>query len=379
MSKRDYYEVLGVSRDASAEEIKKAYRKLAQQYHPDRNPGDHEAEEKFKEAAEAYSVLSDADKRASFDRFGFSGAGGGSPFGGFSNMDDIFSNLGDIFGDLFGGGHRARRKGEDIVLGLELTFQESLFGVQKSLSVKRQAACETCRGTGAKDGTARVVCETCKGQGQVALRQGFFMFAQTCPACRGEGSMVKHKCPECKGRGKVQKAESLKVTIPAGIDHGRTIRLTGKGQPAPESGRASDNGVAGDLYLTVEVKPHPGFERDGVDLHTERSISFPQAALGCQLEIAVPAESGERMENLQVPPGTQPGEVLTLPCCGVPHMDGTQGGSARRGDLHVHVRLQVPTSLSAEEEALVRQLAELGGHGVNTKKGIFQKIFGTDN
>ncbi len=371
MSKRDYYEVLGVTKDASSDEIKKAYRKLAQQHHPDRNPDDATAEEKFKEAAEAYSVLSDPDKRAAFDRYGFQGPGGSS-FSGFNNMDDIFSNLGDIFGDLFGGG-RARRKGEDIVLGLELSFQESLFGAQRSLSVNRQAACDACGGTGAKEGTSRAVCETCKGQGQVALRQGFFMFAQTCPACRGEGSVVKHKCPSCKGRGKVQKTESLKVTIPAGIDHGRTIRLTGKGQPAP------DNGVAGDLYITVEVKPHPDFERDGFDLHTERTISFAQAALGTQLEIAVPTEEGDRREPLQVPAGTQPGEILLLPRCGVPQMDGTQGGSARRGDLHVHVRLQVPTSLSAEEESLIRQLAELGGQTVSAKKGLFQKIFGSDS
>ena len=371
MAKRDYYEVLGVTKDASGDEIKKAYRKLAQKFHPDKNSDDAGAEEKFKEAAEAYSVLSDPDKRAAFDRYGFQ-VPGGSPFSGFSSMDDIFSNLGDIFGDLFGGG-RVRRKGEDLVLGLDLSFQESLFGAQKSLTVNRQVACDLCKGTGAKEGTSRAVCETCKGQGQVALRQGFFMFAQTCPACRGEGSLVKHKCPSCKGLGKVQKAESLKVTIPAGIDHGRTIRLTGKGQPAP------DSGVSGDLYITVEVKQHPDFERDGVDLHTERNISFAQAALGTQLEVAVPSVEGERKELLQIPAGTQPGDILLLSRCGVPHMDGTQGGGSRRGDLHVHVNLQVPKSLSAEEESLVRQLAELGGQSVTGKKGLFQKIFGSDS
>ena len=370
MSQRDYYEVLGVSREASADEIKKAYRKLATRYHPDRNPGDQEAEEKFKEAAEAYSVLSDAEKRSSYDRFGHQGPGGSS-FSGFT-MDDIFSNFGDLFGDLFGGG-RPRRRGEDIALGLELTFQESLFGAQKSVSVNRWVDCETCHGTGAKDGTGRQVCETCKGQGQVALRQGFFMFAQTCPTCKGEGSVVKHKCSACKGKGKVQKTESLKVTIPAGIDHGRRIRLSGKGQPGPE------NGSPGDLYIVVSVERSEQYERDGVDLHMERTISFPQAALGAHLEIQVPSADGEKVETLIVPAGTQPGTVLTLPRCGVPYMDGSQGGSDRRGDLHVHVRLQVPESLSAEEDALIRQLAELGGDAVSQRKGIFQKWFGADN
>ncbi len=372
MSKRDYYEVLGVGRDASADEIKKAYRKLATMYHPDRNPGDSQAEEKFKEAAEAYSVLSDPEKRSAFDRFGFQ-APGGNPFQGFSSMDDIFSSFGDLFGDLFGGGSRMRRKGEDIVNSLNLSFHEALFGAQKSVSVSRWVECVTCSGSGAKEGTSREVCETCKGQGQVALRQGFFMFAQTCPACKGEGSVVRHKCPDCRGKGKVQKKESLKVTIPAGIDTGRTIRLTGKGQPAPE------NGVPGDLYITVEVKEHPEFQRDGVDLHTVVILSFPQAALGTQLELQVPDPDGEKTVPLTVPPGTQPHAVLALPGCGVPHMDGSQQGASRRGELHVHVRVQVPESLTQEEESLIRQLAELQGHPVASKKGLFSKIFGSDN
>lgn len=369
MSKRDYYEVLGVARDASADEIKKAYRKLAQKYHPDKNPGDKEAEEKFKEAAEAYSVLSDPEKRSAYDRFGFSGQDAAGPFGGFASMEDIFSSFGDIFGDIFGGGRSRRRKGDDIVMNLELTFQEALFGAQKSISVRRQVECEACHGTGAKDGTARTVCETCKGQGQVALRQGFFMFAQTCPTCQGQGTVVKHKCPECKGKGKVSKTESLKITIPAGINHNQTIRLSGKGQPAPE------RGAAGDLYVTVAVEPHPEFVRDGVDLHTERTISFAQAALGTRMEIQVPGPNGEEPHTLEIPAGSQPGDVLTLENCGVPHMDGSQDGSSRRGRLHVHLKLVVPTRLSAEEEKLIRRLAELENQNVSEKKSLFDKLF----
>ncbi len=368
MSKRDYYEVLGVARDASADEIKKAYRKLAQKYHPDKNPGDKEAEEKFKEAAEAYSVLSDPEKRGQYDRFGFSGPGSSSP-----SMEDIFANFDDIFGDIFGGGRSSRRrKGDDIVMNLELTFQEALFGAQKSISVRRQVECESCHGTGAREGSARTVCENCKGQGQVALRQGFFMFAQTCPTCQGQGTVVKHKCPDCKGKGKVGKTESLKVTIPAGIDHNQTIRLGGKGQPAP------DHGVPGDLYITVEVRPHPEFVRDGVDLHVEKVISFPQAALGTRLEIPVPAPGGEELRPLDVPPGTQPGDVLTMEGCGVPYMDGSQEGGKRRGKLHVHLKLQVPTRLSAREEELIRKLAELESQSVSEKKSFLGSLFGGD-
>lgn len=369
MSKRDYYEVLGVARDASADEIKKAYRKLAQKYHPDKNPGDKEAEEKFKEAAEAYSVLSDPEKRNAYDRFGFSGPGT-NPFEGFSSMEDILASFGDIFGDIFGQrGRSRRRKGQDIVMNLELTFQEALFGTQKSISVRRQVECEACHGTGAKEGTSRTVCETCEGQGQVAIRQGFFMFAQTCPTCQGQGTVVKHKCPECKGKGLVSKVESLKITVPAGINHNQTIRISGKGQPAPHGG------IPGDLYVTVEVTPHPDFVREGVDLHTEQTISFPQAALGAKIEIKVPGPDGDEIRILEIPAGSQPGDVITLKNCGVPIMDGSQSGHLNRGQLLVHLKLVVPTRLSSEKEELIRRLAELENQDVSEKKNFFQKFF----
>ena len=346
--RRDYYEVLGVARDADAQEIKKAYRKLAVTYHPDRNPDKPDAEEKFKEAAEAYAVLSDSDKRARYDRFGHAGLGG-APGAGF----DPFSDLSDLFGEVFGfgrrrgGGPRAER-GADLRYDLAISFEEAAFGTEKTLRIPRLETCPDCTGSGSAGGKAPSVCTACGGQGQVRFSQGFFTVARTCPQCQGEGRIVTDPCRTCHGEGRVEKEKNVTVKIPPGVDTGLRLRVTNEG----EHGRRG--GPTGDLYVVLAVEPHPSFVRQGADVHSELSLSYPQAVLGASLE--VPTLHGE--VALEVPPGTPHGHQFRLRSKGVERLDG--GG---RGDhvLHVEVAVPKPRELSDEERDLLRRLAEIQG------------------
>src|SRR5690606_503588 len=276
-SMRDFYEVLGVGREASEAEIKKAYRRLAMQYHPDRNPGDKDAEERFKEASNAYKVLSDPDQRARYDQFGPDGLNGN--MGGFRGVDDIFSAFGDLFSDFFGAPRgRRQRRGADLQVHLELSFAEAVHGVTREIEIQRQEPCDTCEGSGAKPGTSRETCQVCGGKGQVLHAQGFFMIQTTCPNCRGEGTLVRERCTSCRGAGTVSRSSKLTVNVPAGVDDGQTLRLAGKGE-SPRGG-----GPAGHLYVTLAVRPDPRFTRDGEDVLTEVPISYVTAALGGEVE-----------------------------------------------------------------------------------------------
>lgn len=357
--KRDYYEVLGVDRGADAAELKKAYRRLAMDHHPDRNAGDRESEARFKEASEAYQVLSDSEKRAIYDRYGHNTPGGGPGHPGFGDMGDVFSAFSDIFGDMFGGGGRGagargQGRGADIETRVAITLLEAARGVNKEIRVRRHVACETCHGSGAAPGTRPEVCQQCGGRGQVLHAQGFLRIATTCPVCRGEGKVVRKPCATCDGSGSKLKEETLQIGIPAGVEDGATLRLTGRGEAGP-------GGRAGNLYVYLEVEADPRFERDGADLHTEVQVSFPQAALGDRLWVPVLAEEGADAARMEVdlPAGTQPGETVTLKGRGLPRVDGH--GS---GNLIVHVRLVVPTALSAAQSEHLRAFAEAGGQNV---------------
>ncbi len=361
--KRDYYEILGVGREADGAELKRAYRKLALELHPDRNPGDRESESRFKEASEAYQVLSDPEKRALYDRFGHDGPRGGG-FGGFSNVGDIFSAFSDIFQDMFGGfgfsgggGGRVAR-GADLEAHLELTLAEVAKGATKELKIRRRVACKDCGGSGAAPGSARERCQQCGGRGQVMHQQGFLMIQTTCPICRGEGTMVRKPCPTCKGSGVTAAEDSLQVAIPAGVDDGTTLRITGRGEAAPGGGQP------GNLYVTVGVASDPNFEREGADLHTLVALSFPQAALGA----TVKAHALDGDVDVSVPPGAQPGDTLSLRGRGLPRLQGR--GS---GDLFVHLKLVVPRTLSAEQEESLRAFAAAGGDRIEppSEKGSF--------
>src|SRR5215472_614112 len=336
--KRDYYEVLGVSRTATDQEIKSAYRKLALQHHPDRNPGNQEAEEKFKEAAEAYSVLSDAQKRANYDRFGHAGVGStaGGGFGGFdpSVFADFSDILGDIFGfgDFFGGGRRGGsriQRGADLRYDLELTFEEAAFGTTTKIKVPRHETCNECNGSGAQKGSGPTTCQTCNGYGQVRFQQGFFSITRTCSQCHGSGQVIKSRCTTCQGDGRVAKEKTLELKIPAGLDTGSKLRVSGEG----DSG--GKGGPAGDLYVVLSVMDHEFFERRDHDLYCHSPISFPQAALGTQ--IVVPTLERED-EKLSIPAGTQTGSTFRIKGRGI----SKRGGSAR-GDLYVMVNVVVPT------------------------------------
>ncbi len=341
--KRDYYEVLGVPQNAEATDLKRAYRKLAVQFHPDRNPNDNEAESRFKEAAEAYSVLSDPEKRALYDRFGHAGPERGGLGGGFRDVGDVFSAFSDIFGDLFGG-MRGPSAGADIETAVELTLQEAATGVTREVRYRRQASCEECRGSGAAPGTEPETCPQCRGRGQVVHSQGFLMITTTCARCRGEGKVIRKVCPACEGSGMVLVEEGLSVSIPAGVEDGATLRVGGRGQVSPRGGRP------GNLYVAIHVAADPRFERDGADLHAEVNISFAQAALGSR--VSVPTLTGE--QEIEVDAGTQPGDVVTLRGRGLPRLR-----ERGQGDLHVHFALQVPRKLTAEQEARLRAYAEL--------------------
>lgn len=364
--KRDYYEILGVGRDADAAELKRAYRKLALELHPDRNPGDKEAEARFKEASEAYQVLSDPEKRGLYDRFGHEGPRGGGFGGGFSNMGDIFSAFGDIFGDMFGGfggfgGGRQPARGADIETRVELTLAEVAKGAAKDIRVRRRVSCKECSGTGAAAGSSRERCQQCGGRGQVMHQQGFLMIQTTCPICRGEGTIVRKPCATCKGSGLTSTEESLQVNIPAGVEDGATLRLTGRGEAAPGGGQP------GNLYVGIHVASDARFERDGADLHVLLPISFPQAALGATLK--APSLDGDL--EVAVPAGTQSGDTINLRGKGLPRLQGRG-----IGDLVVHLKLMVPTSLSPEQEQALRAFASAGGDLVEPpgeKGGFWRK------
>jgi molecular chaperone DnaJ len=351
--KRDYYEILGVGRDADVAELKRAYRKLALELHPDRNPGDNEAEARFKEASEAYQVLSDAEKRGLYDRFGHDGPRGGGFGGGFSNMGDIFSAFGDIFGDMFGGfgggQSRASARGADLETRVELSLTEVAKGATKEIKIRRRVACKDCSGSGAAAGSGRERCQQCGGRGQVMHQQGFLMIQTTCPICRGEGTIVRKPCQTCRGSGLTAAEETLQVTIPAGVEDGSTLRMTGRGEAAPGGGQA------GNLYVGLHVTNDQRFERDGADLHTQVALSFPQAALGANIK----APSLDEDLEVAIPAGTQPGDTLTLRGKGLPRLHGRG-----TGDLVVHLKLVVPKTLSPEQEQSLRAFASAGGDQV---------------
>lgn len=361
MSKRDYYEVLGVPKNASKEDIKKAYRKLAVKYHPDRNPGDEKAEEMFKEATEAYEVLYDDKRRQAYDQFGFAGVegmgtgAGGQGFSGFRDFEDIFGDFGDIFGSFFGGGggrsgrsDRGARRGADLRYNLDISFKDAVFGTRVEVSYDRHVTCPSCGGNGAETGSGRKVCPTCGGSGQVRRSSGFFSIASPCPTCNGEGYVIDNPCTMCHGSGVISKHQKLKVTIPPGIESGKRINIPGQGDAGP------NGGPAGDLFVYVRVRPHDFFERHGNDIYCVVPISFTQAALGA--EIMVPTLEGKKVK-VRVPPGTQNGKILRLKNEGVPHLHN----STRRGDLYIKIRVDVPKHLSSRAKSLLKELAEMEG------------------
>jgi molecular chaperone DnaJ len=346
-SKRDYYEILGLKRDASDRDIATAYRKLAVKYHPDSNPGNAEAVEKFKEAAEAYEILSDGEKRARYDQFGHAGT---DQFAhDFHDVEDIFEAFGDIFSGMFGGQRRGRggrrvRRGADLRVDVSLTLEEAARGVVKTVDLARNKACATCKGTGSKPGSERARCRHCNGQGQIVQSAGILRVQTTCPACRGAGSIVTDPCSDCRGQGLVQDKSKLDVTIPPGVDNGMRVRLAGYGEPSP------DGGPPGDCYCFVEVKKHKLFEREGSHLILRMPISYTQAALGASID--VPTLNGPH--ELRVPPGTQSGDVFRVRGRG---LADPRGGPA--GDLHVQTYIEVPKKLTSGQNRLLRELADL--------------------
>lgn len=341
MSKRDYYEVLGVDRQTEAKDIKKAYRRVAMKYHPDRNPDDPKAEAKFKEASEAYEILSSTEKRAAYDQYGHAGvdpqAGGG--FSGSGNFSDIF---GDVFGDIFGGGSRnGPQRGSDLRYNLELSLEQAVHGDTLKIKVPTLVTCKVCDGSGAKKGSSPVTCSTCGGQGQVRMTQGFFSVQQTCPTCHGRGTVIKDPCRNCHGEGRIKETKTLSVKVPPGVDNGDRIRLSGEGEAS------SNGGAPGDLYVQVSVRDHSIFERDGRHLYCDVPVSFPDAVLGGDLE--VPTLSGR--VKLRIPQETQTGKLFRLRGKGVTPV---RGGSA--GDLMCRIVVETPVNLNKEQADLIRQL-----------------------
>jgi molecular chaperone DnaJ len=361
--KRDYYEILGAGRNASPEELKKAYRKLAHRYHPDKNPNDPQAEATFKEASEAYAVLSDPEKRATYDRFGhegFVGTGGGDPFAGF----DPFQNFADLFNEFFGGdvfsrGRRARasgRRGADLRYDLEIDFETAALGGEQTISIPKHRTCEACGGLGGE----RATCLRCNGHGQVHLQQGFFRISRTCDACDGLGQSLRRACSECRGRGRVETVQKMNVRIPAGVTSGIRLRLSGEG----EAGYGG--GPTGDLYVVLLVRPHPLFRAEGAHVVCEVPISFAQAALGGEIE--VPTLFGK--ETLQISPGVQPGELIHLRGKGMPRLDG-----GPRGDQIVKLFVEVPTRLSDEQREILERFADVSGDEVTPRRrGFLDKL-----
>ena len=362
-AKRDYYEVLGVERGAATADIKRAYRKMAMQYHPDRNPGNAEAEESFKAAAEAFEVLSDDSKRKLYDQYGHDGPSRAG-FSGFQGTDEIFSRFGDLFGDLFGnlggGGRRGGpQRGADLKTRVVIPFAEAISGVEREVTIPRRDPCEECDGTGAAAGTKPQACATCNGQGQVIHRQGFFTVQTACPRCHGEGQVIASPCRGCGGTGVVQKETTLKLSIPAGVDDGQTLRIPGRGMAG------SKGGPAGNLYVVVAVEADPRFQRDEFDIHSKVTISMTQAALGCTVK--TPTLAGD--QDLEIEAGTQPDHVIVRKGKGIPVL-----GGRGHGDHHIHVEVTVPQKLSQEQEELLRELAESFGESVSEKKGFFSSL-----
>lgn len=360
---RDFYEVLGVARDSDQDSIKKAYRKMAMQFHPDKNPGNAEAEEKFKEAASAYEVLGDPQKRAQYDRFGhaaFNGGRGGG--GGFQDVDDIFSSFSDVFGDIFGmGGGQRRgsqrsgpRRGADLRYVTEITLREVIEGADREIEFDTEEQCSSCAGAGAEKGSDVEVCSMCRGQGQVVRSQGFFSMASTCPQCQGEGRIVKNPCKPCKGTGRARKKRKIQINIPAGVDTGTRLRVTGEGQGGFKGG--SD----GDLYVEISVKDDERFDRQGDHLIGSIEVDYLQALLGADVEVET--VTGEK--TIQVPRGTNPGETIKVPGEGIPSLRGQ-----RRGDMLLQVHVIFPEKLSSEEEEKLREIASVRGVEVSKSSG----------
>ncbi len=369
VNQRDFYEVLGVSRTASVDEIKSAYRKAALKWHPDRNPQNkQEAEVKFREATEAYSVVSDPQKRQVYDTYGHAGLSGAS---GADFSSTIFQDFHDIFGDFFGfedlfsGGRRGRRRvqrGADLRYDMSLTFEEAAAGVTTKVKLPRQEYCEACNGTGAKAGTGVAACQTCGGRGQLGYQQGFFTITRTCPACQGAGQIVRERCQECRGQGRLEREKTIELRIPPGVDTGTRLRVPGEGEPGP------NGGPAGDLYVILEVKEHPSFERRGADLYCTIPVSVVQAAVGTELQ--VPGLTGE--ERLKIPEGTQSGAVFRVKGKGMPDPHG--GG---KGDLYYHVRVMTPVKLTREQRKLMEQLGatlKVENKPADRNSTIFDKV-----
>jgi molecular chaperone DnaJ len=360
--KRDYYEVLGVERGAGADEIKKSYRKIALKCHPDRNPGDKAAEERFKEASEAYQVLGDAERRATYDRFGHAAFEQGGGFGGFDfssgGFEDIF---GDIFGDFFGGPRRSRsRRGEDLRYDLEIAFEEAVFGAEKTIRVPRLVSCAECKGSGSKNGTPRETCSACRGSGQLRYQQGLFSIAKTCGQCQGQGTVLRDPCRKCGGVGAVRSQHALSVRIPAGVDTGSRLKLRGEGEAG------NNGGPAGDLYVVLHVRDHPLFTREGNDIICDVPIGFTQAALGT--EIDVPTPHGK--VKMKVPAGTQSGNAFRLKGKGVRDVRGYG-----QGDVLVRVVIETPKKLTARQRELLEEFARLSGEDVHPiSKGFLDKV-----
>ncbi len=364
--KRDYYEVLGVGRAATEMELKAAYRKLALQHHPDRNPGDASAEDRFKEASEAYGVLSDADKRAAYDRFGHAGLNGSGFGGGFQTTVDINEIFGDFFGDIFSGGgagsrRRSRaRQGGDLREDLSLTFEEAVFGVKKQIKMRRNELCETCSGSGAAPGKTAVQCTDCDGRGQVRFQQGFFSVARSCGRCAGTGQIIKDPCMACKGHGRTQKERNLEVQVPPGVEDGTRIRYSEQGDAGIHGG------PAGDMYVVLHVAEHPFFERENENLFCVMPLSFPQASLGA--EITVPTLYGDH--KLKIPEGTQSGTRFRIRNKGVAILNSTSKGS-----LYVEVKVETPTKLSKRQRELMQELETLTEvENKPQKGGLLEKV-----
>ena len=372
MAKRDYYEVLGVERNASEEEIKKAYRKLAVKHHPDKNPGDKAAEEKFKELGEAYEALSNPQQRAAYDQYGHAAfdpraRAGGSRGGGFHDPFEIFREVfgggtGSIFDELFGGERRdptGPQRGADLRYDMEITFEEAVLGCEKEIPVTKLESCESCRGSGAEPGSTAKTCSTCGGRGQVISSRGIFSIAQTCPRCDGAGRVIEKPCHACHGAGRRERASKIKIKIPPGVDTGARLRSTGNGEGGIRGG------PAGNLYVILHVRPHEIFQRDGDDLICEVPISFVQAALGAEIE--VPTMTGKA--NIRIPTGTQTGTVFRLKGKGVKNVQGYEVG-----DLHVRVHVEVPTHLNAAQRAKLQEFAGLCDESVNPQsKSFFER------
>jgi molecular chaperone DnaJ len=371
MAKRDYYEVLGVGRNASQDEVKRAYRQQALKYHPDRNPGNKEAEEKFKEAAEAYSVLGDPENRSTYDRFGFDGLRG-EGFAGFPGFNaSVFEEFEDILGSFFGLGDlfgtRERRtrsypqRGRDLALEMEITLEEAAAGTEKEISLSRAEKCPACAGSGMEPGTRKIVCPTCQGHGQLRYQQGFFTVSRTCSQCHGAGELISAPCKECRGSGQVKQKKNLTIRIPPGVDDGSRLRLEGEGEPG-------DGGhLKGDLFVVIRVAKHHFFERQESDLFFQLTISFTQAALGVSVEVPT---LDQETEVLKIPAGTQSGEVFKLKGKGIKDLR-----SRRKGDMHVKVLVRTPLNLAKEEKALLRRLAELRGEDLDkTDRSLTDKF-----